>query len=210
MQVYLLEDALDLWEATVRSTPAPASQELIDLVPFLLPCIELGTITLRKVLDIIESYVLLAPREMIENFRAPMFDAFSSLLGTLKPTANSIVTNVVEIVIRAAEALGGEQALSVVGHELVRSGFLVSVFSSIHESYEAHQTTGPNKKYSPLDTIVMTDYLSVLSRIVLASTGWFMENVRAVGERKGHNVEETMKWLLDEWFLHVGWLLLGN
>ncbi|RPB07983.1 ARM repeat-containing protein [Morchella conica CCBAS932] len=202
MQVYLLEDALDLWEATIRSAPSPASPELIDLAPLLIPCVENGTMTLRKVLDILESYVLLAPREMIENLRSQMFAAFASLLGTLKPEYNSIITHVVEIIIRAAETLGGEQALSVVGHELIGSGFLLTALEGIHASYQAHQTTGPNRVHPPLDTVVMTDYLGVLSRMVLASTGWFVENMRVFGERKGMGVEQVMGWLLEEWFDH--------
>ncbi|KAG0644506.1 armadillo-type protein [Tuber brumale] len=204
MQVYLLEDALDLWEAAIRATPAPAPQGLLDLVSYLLPCVDLGTLTLRKVLDIIESYVILAPREMIEVHRAGMFDAFASLQGTLKPEANGIVTNVVEIVIRAAEALGGEQALGVVGNELIRSGFLPTLLEGIEKSHEAHQTTGPNKRYAPLDTIVMTDYFSVLSRMVLASTTMFGENVRVCAERKGRTGESDMEWILEEWFRHFG------
>ncbi|RPB03146.1 ARM repeat-containing protein [Choiromyces venosus 120613-1] len=204
MQVYLLEDALDLWEAAIRATPAPAPQGLLDLVPYLLPCVEFGTLTLRKVLDIIESYVILAPREMIEVHRAGMFDAFASLQGTLKPEASGIVTNIVEIVIRAAEALGGEQALSVVGNELIRSGFLPTLLDGIEKSHEAHQTTGPNKRYASLDAIVMTDYFSVLSRMVLASTAMFVENVRACAERKGRTVDSDMEWILEEWFRHFG------
>lgn len=203
MQVYLLEDALDLWEATIKATPAPAPQGLLDLVTYLLPCVEIGTLTLRKALDIIESYVILAPREMIEVHRAGMFDAFASLQGALKPEANGIVTNVVEIVIRAAEALGGEQALSVVGNELIRSGFLPTLLEGIEKSHQAHQTTGPNKQYAPLETIVMTDYFSVLSRMVLASTTMFVENVRVCAERKGRTIGSDMEWVLEEWFRHV-------
>ncbi|PWW79173.1 ARM repeat-containing protein [Tuber magnatum] len=204
MQVYLLEDALDLWEAAIRATPAPAPQGLLDLVSYLLPCVELGTQTLRKVLDIIESYVILAPREMIEVYRAAMFDAFASLQGTLKPEVNGIVTNIVEVVIRAAGALGGEQALSVVGSELIRSGFLPTLLEGIEKSHEAHQTTGPNKRYAPLDAIVMTDHFSVLARMVLASPTMLAENVRVCAERKGRTMESDMEWILEEWFRHFG------
>lgn len=205
MQVYLLEDALELWEATVRATPAPAPQQLVDLVPFLLPCVDLGTLTLRRVLAIIESYVLLAPREMIDLYRTPLFDAFAALLGTLKPEANSIVTHVVEIVVRAAQALGGDYALAVVGSELLRSGFLGLVFDGIAKSHEAHSTSGPNRKYSPLESVVLTDYFSVLARMVLAGTSWWVDCVRQIAEERdrAEGVEGVMAWVLEEWFRHV-------
>lgn len=203
MQVYLLEDALDLWEATLRGTPSPASQPLLDLVPFLLPCVEVGTITLRKVLALIESYVLLAPREMIEVYRTPLFDAFASLLGTLKPESNSIVTHVVEIVVRAGEALG---CCDVVGTELVRSGFLGVVVSGVVGCWEASQTTGPNRRWVPVEAVVETDYFSVLARMVLAGTGWAVGCVQAVGEEREGGVMEVV---VGEWFRHVSVLGRG-
>ena len=36
-QVYLLDDAMDLWADILVQTPSPASAELLDLVPFLFP-----------------------------------------------------------------------------------------------------------------------------------------------------------------------------
>ncbi|KAL7268006.1 hypothetical protein RUND412_009385 [Rhizina undulata] len=202
MQVYLLEDALDLWDVTIKSTPTPVSQDLLDLVQYLLPCVELGTMTLKRVLDIIEGYVLLAPAEMIENYRVPMFNAFSSLLNELKPEFNGIVTNVVEIVIRAAEAMGGQQALNVVSAELVRSGFLRTVFEGIEGCWKAAQTTGPNRKYATLNPLVLTDYFMVLGRIALAGSGWFVEVIRIMAGEQG--VERMMGWVLEEWFRHFG------
>ncbi|KAI5779999.1 armadillo-type protein [Geopyxis carbonaria] len=206
MQVYLLEDALELWEATIKATPAPASPEILNLFPCLLPCLQLGSATLRRVLDIIESYVLLAPREIVESHRVELFAGFSALLGTLKSESTGIVTHVVEILIRAAKEIGGDSALNTVGTELINSGFLVKVFATLKESYEANLTTGPNRKYAP-SVVMLSDYFSLLSRIVTANSAWFLEIVRMIGEREGQSVETVMEWLLEEWFNHVCYTL---
>jgi hypothetical protein len=202
MQVYLLEDALELWESTVRATPAPASGELLELFPYLLVCLEIGSTTLRRVLDIVDSYVILAPREIIETYRVQLFTAFASLIGTLKPEANGIITNIVEVLIRTAKQIGGDAALKVIGEELVNSGFLMKIFGTLRESYESNQTSGPNRKYPP-NAVMITDYFSLVARIVVAGTPWFVEVGRLVTEKNGQTLDYFMNWLLDEWFGHV-------
>ena len=63
--VYLLEDGLDLWlailENTVECTPL-----LFNLVPTAIGLLEFGSDTLKKVLRIIESYILLVPEMIVQ------------------------------------------------------------------------------------------------------------------------------------------------
>ena len=50
-QVYLLEDALDLWASIVAQTPSapePTPQELLNLLRYLLPLYSMDNETLRK------------------------------------------------------------------------------------------------------------------------------------------------------------------
>jgi hypothetical protein len=90
----------------------------------------------------------------------------------------------------------------VVGVELVNSEFLIKIFATLRESYEANQTTGPNRRHPPT-AIMVTDCFSLVARIVLANTAWFLDVVRLIAERNGQSLEECMEWLLDEWFGHV-------
>jgi hypothetical protein len=160
---------------------------------------------LRKALGIVESYVLLAPTEMLsDHMREVMFVSFASILGTLKPEANGIVAHVVEIVIRAADSLGGEHAVEIVGSGLVESGFLAKLREGLRGSWEAHQTTGPKKKHTPIDGIVETDYFNVLARLALTNTRIFVTALQAVEISLGQTFEATMDWLLTEWFSHFG------
>ncbi|KAH0536577.1 hypothetical protein FGG08_006561 [Glutinoglossum americanum] len=204
-QVYLLEDALDLWEAILKRASSPPPTDLLSLAPYVFPIFETGTLTLRKALSIVESYILLAPTEMLSNqMRGVMFTSFASIFGTLKPEANGIVAHLVEIVVRAADSLGGEQAVEIVGSGLVESGFLAKLHIGLRGSWEAHQTTGPKSKHPPIDGVVETDYFNVLARLALTSTRIFVTVLQAVETSLGQSFEGTMEWLLTEWFSHFG------
>jgi hypothetical protein len=139
---------------------------------------------------------------IIETYRGQLFAGFAALLGTVKPEATGIITRIVEVLIRAAKQIGGDSALNVVGVELVNSEFLIKIFATLRESYEANQTTGPNRRHPPT-AIMVTDCFSLVARIVLANTAWFLDVVRLIAERNGQSLEECMEWLLDEWFGHV-------
>ena len=126
-QVYLLEDALDLWASIVAQTPSapePTPQELLNLLRYLLPLYSMDNETLRKAIEITEAYLLLAPAAVLaDNFRPALLQALGELLGNLKPEANGVLTNLVQCVIRGAEGVGGEEG-SEVGrrHEGLRLG----------------------------------------------------------------------------------------
>ncbi len=184
-------------------TPSPASPDLLSLAQYIFPIFDLGSENLRKALAITESYILLAPRDMLdESFRARLFSSFATLLGTLKLDATGLVTHLMEVIIRAAENLGGEQAVELISTGLIERGFFAKVFEGLRESWEAHQTTGPNKKYPSVDGVVETDYLAVLARLALASPRVFLTSVQTVGNSRGESLEQTIDWVLTEWFGH--------
>ncbi|GAB7366240.1 hypothetical protein MBLNU230_g7797t1 [Neophaeotheca triangularis] len=210
-QVYLLEDALDLWAAILVQTPAPASPELLDLSHYLFSIFELGSENLRKALEIAESYLLLAPSYFLsDEMRAPLFASLTSLIGTLRPDANGLVCNLVEQIIRTAHRLGGEDAVSQTVHDL--RPFLTTILQGLHGSWRAHCTTGPLAKDPPVDGIVETDYLSILARIMLGSTPSFLQLSATFTPPPTENqpqnqpspspLESTLHWLLEESFNH--------
>ena len=207
-EVYLLDDAMDLWAAILVQTPEPASAELLQLVEFLFPIYELGSENLRKALEITESYVLLAPEHMLsDSTRMQMFSALHSLLGSLRPDANGLVCNLAELIVRIASKFGGETAVAQTATDLVHVGFLGKILDGLRGSWTAHCTTGPLKKGPLVDGIVETDYFSILARLILGSLGGFCQAVQTAAPTTGTGagdagLEPTMKWLLEEWFSH--------
>lgn len=138
---------------------------------------------------------------MIIHYREPLFMVFASLIGDLKSEPNRVVTGAVERVLGAAGS--NEEAVQEIVKSMLDSGFLPKIFQGVHGNWEARQTTGPKKKYSKVDGIILTSYLQVMSRIVLGSTRVFVGVVEYIGQRTGEGFEKTMGWLLDEWFHHV-------
>ena len=63
--VYLLEDGLDLWLAVLENT-VECTPLLFNLVPAAIGLLEFGSETLKKVLRIIESYILLVPEMIVQ------------------------------------------------------------------------------------------------------------------------------------------------
>lgn len=204
MQIHLLDDALELWEATLKSTPAPAPPQALDLIPLLFPLFELGGANLRKVLEIAEAYVLLAPTELINRYLRPTLVAFTTLIqGHVKREIHIIVTSIIEIILRVSAA--DPLVLRETVKELLDTGFLILSCDQIYQAWAAEQTTGPKKVYAPVDSSILTNYFNILARIVLASTEVFVDAVRYIGRLRaeGDTLETTMRWLLDEWFSHV-------
>ena len=204
-QLYLLDDAMDLWASMLLQTPAPASPDLLSLAPYLLSIFELGSENLRKALEIGQSYFILAPSDMLsDGMRKPLLSCLAALIGNLRADASGLVNNLVEIIIRAAETIGGEEAVGAVTADLVSSGFLNKQLEGLHGSWAAHCTSGPLARDPPVDGIVETDYFSVLARIAMGSTTVFLQAVQAAAPttESGNSLETTMKWLLEEWFSH--------
>lgn len=223
-QLYLLEDALDLWAAVLVQTPSDsASPELLSLVQYLYPIYELGSENLRKALEITESYVILAPQHMLsQNVRPDMFIALSKLIGSLRPDANGLVCNLVETMLRLVQRpdvasslpLGNfSSAAFMITYDLAQSsdpqtgevGLLPKLLQGLRGSWLAHCTTGPNAKEAPVDGIVETDYLAIFARAILGSLDGFLyacQAAAAVAFSEQQPLETLMKWLLEEWFSH--------
>ncbi|KAK4504389.1 hypothetical protein PRZ48_005305 [Zasmidium cellare] len=223
-QVYLLEDALDLWAAVLVQTPSDqASPELPSLVQYLYPIYELGSENLRKALEITESYVILAPQHMLSHeVRSSLLIALSKLLGSLRPDANGLVCNLVETMLRLAQRedvatslpLGNfSSAIFMITYDLAQSsdpetgevGLLSKLLQGLRGSWLAHCTTGPNAKEPPVDGIVETDYFAIFARAILGSLDGFLyacQAAAAMAFSEQQPLEALMKWLLEEWFSH--------
>lgn len=204
-RLYLLDDAMDLWAAILIQTPAPASSDLLSLAPYLMSVFELDSENLRKGLEICQSYFLLAPTDMLsDHMRKPLIASLASLLEGLKPDASGLVSNLVEMIIRAAESIGGEDAVRTVVGDLVESGFMSKQLIGLRTSWVAHCTSGPLAQEPSVDGMVETDHFCVIARIIMGSVPVFMQAIQAAAPSVGgdSSPEITMTWLLEEWFGH--------
>lgn len=199
MQVYLLEEALDLWSNILQQTPTSGKGDVVPLIESLFPLLGNGGDNLRMVLVLMESYCLLCPEVILsDQYRLRTLSYMTNLLGVTKRDLAGLVTSIIEIILQSAEQLGGVQGVAAVAKDLVEAGYLEKVLSGLHEAHEAHQTSGPNRKYPKLDNLVETDYFTVLARLCWGDPATFMA---AVGQVVG-DVSQTWQWLSTEWFHH--------
>lgn len=219
MQVYLLEEALDLWHFLIAQTPAPISSDLLSLVDDLFPYFDRASESLRAALEIADSYLLLAPHEMLsDRYRKPLMTSLTSIIGPKSNTETiGMVCNCMEVMIRTAASIGGEAATKQTASELAEIGFLPKTLAGLRSAWVAHCTTGPLAKVPAVDGVVETDYLAVLARILLASPSVFIEAINhtplAARIDDTDNLSSTdyepvpaeghIKWLLEEWFSHL-------
>jgi hypothetical protein len=201
MQVYLMEEALDLWAAILAQSPTPASQEVIGLLDSAFPLLEISSENLQTVLHIVESYVYLAPEAVLgDRVRFRLLSYMATLLdadGVAKKTLTGLITTIVENMIRAAQSLGGPDGVSLIAKDLHGTGYSEKVFEGLHDAWQAHETSGPNRKYPKLNDVVETDYFTILARIALADPTIFWNVLGSLG-----NANKVWSWLSKEWFRH--------
>ncbi|KAL4952453.1 armadillo-type protein [Aspergillus filifer] len=209
--IYLLEEALELWSAIILQTPSPASPEILSLIPSLFPIFETAVDGVGLALQIAESYIILAPQEVLsDHIRLPLFTSFESLLQPSLRQRGGYVPRLVELAIRAADTVdgGSENTYRVLISSLLDSSLLTSLLEGLHSAHEASQTTGPNKKQTNIYGSIETDYFSVLARLALAHPTLFVPGITAAFSADRSSAdnpqaqEQVLTWLLTEWFFH--------
>lgn len=202
--MYLLDEALDLWATVLVQTPSPPSAELLSLLPNLFPIFQAATDSASLALHIAESYILLAPQEVLsDSIRVPFLASLESLLSAVPGNRLGSIPHLVEMFIRSTETIDGGSANSyeVIAKSLLDSSFLHAILEGLHSAYEASQTTGPNRKTSKIYGVVETDYFSVVARLALANPRVFLSALSAATGASSSE-EQTLSWLLTEWFFH--------
>lgn len=198
MQIYLLEEALDLWSTILAQTPSPAPPDVLALTESAFPLLEMGSDNLRVVLNIVESYILLAPEAMLsDTVRLRILSYMASILGVSKRDLAGQVTTIVENMILAAQTLGDTDGVALIAKDLHESGYIEKILEGLHDAWEANQTIGPSRKYPKVDDVIRTDYFTILGRIVFGSPTVFISMLSTVG-----NVNDIWRWLSAEWFRH--------
>ncbi|DAA79692.1 TPA_exp: Uncharacterized protein A8136_0465 [Trichophyton benhamiae CBS 112371] len=202
--VYLLEESLDLWSAVLSETPNPPSPEILALFPSIFPIFEIGSDVVRQALEVTESYILLAPREFLdENVRFRLFDIFNTLLNPDVTPRIGLVPHLAELLIRTGESASEENNENVYGaiaKSMLSTGFMETLLSALYGAYQSRQTTGPNRKQATIYGVAETDHLSVLARLALASPRNCISAVTSATSSSSE--EQTFTWILSEWFAH--------
>lgn len=199
LHIHLIDESLELWDAILMQSNAPLAPEIVGLARLALPLLEYHSETTSSALSVVESYILLAPSSVLEDgLRRPTLNALSGVLDSKSREHVRLGTVCIENLIRAAVELGGSTGVSVILQDMVEIGFMKKILENLHDTWEAHQTTGPNRKVSKLNTVTEGDYFAILSRLALAEPTLFAQMLTSMG-----SLDQVWGWLASEWFSHL-------
>ena len=207
--VYLLEEALDLWHGVLQQTPSSNPPlQLLSLSTCLIPLLELGSDSLRQVLDLLDSYTVLSPPTMLSTSLLPLLlRACLPLLDTNNTRQREIATvlHIIEQLIASLSLSShfppGSQIRRQVVQDLItalfETGFLTNILLPLHSAYIHHQETRPSRKPPSVIGVTETALFSVLARLALLEPSIFIHAVN-----KAEDSENAIIWLVAEWTHH--------
>ncbi|CAI2186080.1 9163_t:CDS:10, partial [Funneliformis geosporum] len=176
--VYLLEDGLDLWLAILENT-VECTPSLFNLVPMAIGLLEFGSDTLKKVLWIIESYILLVPEMIVQSYAIPIMSAFTQLLGDLKPEACRAIIHVIDIALQACP-------FELLKESIINTGLLVKLLNSILSVNEENP-------------YVLVGYVSILARIIINDLGFFLHFITIASQQYNIQQQNLLEKVLETW-----------
>lgn len=199
LHVHLIDESLELWNSILMQSTAPLGKDVIDLADAVLPLLEYQQETASQAMAAVESYILISPAAMLEgDLRPATLTALSNALSSRSRGQVRLATECIEYLIRAAADLGGADGISIIIQDMVNIGFVRKIMEGLHDAWEAHQTTGPNKKVSQLNTVTQGDYFAILARLALADPSLFVQLLASFGP-----LNDVWGWLSAEWFSYI-------
>lgn len=206
LYIHLMDEALELWDSILTNATPPLSAQLIALLDLALPLLEYSSESGARALEVVVLYVLLAPDTILadEGLRRRVVAALSNPL--LESSGRDTVANAahgLELLVQASRGLGGSVGVAVVAADMLAAGTLPRMLAALHGAYDAHQTTGPNRRPPPLSTVTETRFLSLLSHLAVANPAAFAEMVvlaAGTGNGSSSSLAEVWPWLSAEWF----------
>jgi len=204
LHLHLIEESATLWQVLLMHSVPPLTPELVQLVEMALPLLEYDTEVAVCCAEIVKSYIVLAPGEMLsDGIRRPLLEAVNKTLSSRSRNQSQLGTKSIEFLLRAAEELGGgAQGVTIIVRDMLETGILGGLLEGLHSVWESEQTTGPNRKTSQIDTIKRTDYFALLARIAVADPTVFVTMLASTGGGDGspQAAEANWAWLAPLWF----------
>ncbi|KAI0392252.1 putative importin 11 [Xylariaceae sp. FL0594] len=198
--IHFAEDAIELWTQLITQSRPPLSPGLLQLTDVVLQKLADQTLNDQMYLQVLLSYLCLAPQTMLDDMhRQPVVKALlSGLSGS--HSQKSIhrlkdASKCIQVLIRFSQQLGGQQGFQVLMRDFVDAGLVRFLLDDIHDSFEAHQATGPRKRQPRRTPQYLSHDFNILARIAVTDPAIFAAMLETVGP-----LESTWSWLSAEWF----------
>ncbi len=140
--------------------------------------------TFEKGIDILNAYTLLAPSAVINQMIFPnILTSFNMKMGR-KVETSAQITLAVELVWQAVIQAHGEEAVMELYFQIRNTGFFDCLVKGLRESYEAHQTSGPNARTTKIQGYIETDYWVLLSHLAYRNPQQFMVTLESSPQQR--------------------------
>ncbi|KAL2754967.1 hypothetical protein ACRALDRAFT_1043675 [Sodiomyces alcalophilus JCM 7366] len=200
LHLSLIEEVLELWNSILMQSSPPVSAEIIEIAPLALPILEYSPEIAGQAMETVEGYILMAPQSVLsDNLRRPFVAALSGAMEAKSREQVKTATGCIEYMIRAAEAFGGTNGVSVIIQDMLETGLLKKILERLHDAWEARQTTGPNRKVAKINVVTEGDYFAILARLALADPTLFVNMLASFGSLD----QQVWPWLAGEWFAYM-------
>ncbi|KAI4458349.1 importin-7 8 11 [Holotrichia oblita] len=176
--VYLLEDSLELWLTVLENscTMIPQFMQLFENMPALL---ENSSENLRLCLIICIAHMLLDPENVMQVHGRQIMNACDSLMADMRPEGIIMLSKVVEMFIKAKPVLGCETVRPL----------LIRIFDAVYKGEDM--------------PLLMSMYLSVISRVLLSSHAVFKETLTVLAQRYNKNEQSILSTMLSYWLMKM-------
>ncbi|KAH6564693.1 hypothetical protein BASA62_007741 [Batrachochytrium salamandrivorans] len=183
--LYLAEEGIVLWLVTLQnSTICPP--QLLELVPYATHLMQHGGDGLKRILHIIEAYIVLDPLSVLQTGAVPIMTNIAQMLGQLKIEASNTLLQVVDVALQACHASNCFPSICQV---LLSSG----IFSRLIEVVLQNTEMG----------IVIVGFLAVLARIAVYDPVFFTSAIEQIGSTSNPPVTDITGQFLDRWLEKV-------
>ena len=118
----MLEDSLDLWWTLVQTAPA-STPDLLSLFPAALELLDYDTENLRKILKIIDSYIMLDPQSTLQpQYALVLFEKLGSKILYIREQAGSYVAHTLDLTFKSVP-------LQLYGEVLIQSKLMSNILN---------------------------------------------------------------------------------
>ncbi|KAJ3323392.1 Importin-11 [Boothiomyces sp. JEL0866] len=162
--VYLFEEGLELWLATMQNC-SRGHQGLLNLVPVAIGLLDLGTETLKKIIHILEAYIVVCPQEIFQSYIGQIITSISGMLENVSAPAISALLKMVDLILQSANSNNVTPALFNV---IFTCGFFNKLVSVILIGEDL--------------SIVIIAYMMVLARMILYDANSVLHALESGGQ----------------------------
>ncbi|KAI7902236.1 armadillo-type protein [Cokeromyces recurvatus] len=173
--IYLLEDSLDLWWTMLQTSPH-SSSEIMSLLFTALELLDYDTENLRKILKIIESYLLLDPQTTLQHSLI-LFTKLASKIENAREHVVSYIVHTTDLALQSGP-------LQIYGESLVQSGLLTRILTVLVEE----------KMYG----YTVMNYMNIFSRLSIYDASFVIQVIQLVGQQRGED-ENFLGHVFDTW-----------